>query len=276
MEVDTVDYSLLNLFDRTNIDTDPLEREIRALERGVGREFPAELDAAETGYTALRDVAGADAVTPAVDDLDINLDNALPINSINYALPAITVEAVDRSTTASGLEKLCAAVAAEFNPRNLPTILPLVNDGDIEEYYVQLLYRPHSKIDHWRLAFPLQYIQDHATQGSGVTTPTLKEEIPDRYPDIFTSESQVGAAVKTLRELPLVKQGRDGQAYAYWPLSELMNQEATEVYNDRVDEIRETVRAHIDRYYAPPDEDEEEDLVEDEGEELQNTTLSDF
>jgi len=279
MDADSVDYALLNLFEPTGIDTGPLEQEIAAVEAGDGREFPAELDAAETGYAALRDVAGFDAVTAAVDDLDIHVDDTLPINSINYALPAVTVEAVDRSTTASGLEKLCAAVAAEFNPRNLPNILPLVDSGSMQDYYIQLLYRPHSKIDHWRLAFPLQYIQDHATSSSGVTTPTLKEEVPDRYPDIFTSESQVGAAVKTLRELLLVKQGRDGRAYAYWPLSELTDREAAEAYDDRVDGIRDTVREHVDRYYTPPgDEEDAEELAEDEGEDAkpQMTTLCDF
>jgi len=109
------------------------------------------------------------------------------------------------------------------------------------------------------MTFPLQYILAHSNPGDGATTPELKEEMQERHPAIFTSDSQVGSAVKELREIPLVKQGRQGRAYAYWPLDQLSQSEAREAFEDRFDAVQETIRDHVNRYYDPPRDDGDDD-----------------
>lgn len=266
-----------SLFERTALDAEILLDELEQIHDGTSREFIEDARQLNSGISELASLVGEDAVVTAIEMTELNIDDDLPVNSVNYALPAITLHALNEGGDAAHRERLKALSGLFLNPRNVPAILTAINAGDINTYYFDVLYKPHSKINYWRMTFPLQYILTNSTPSNGVTTPDLKEEMKDRHPSIFTSDSQVGGAVKELREIPLVKQGREGQAYAYWSLDELSQSGAQEAFTDRFDTVQETVRDHVNRYYEVPGSDGDADGdTADTEDKVQMTTLCDF
>jgi hypothetical protein len=273
-----------SVFDRAALDAGTLLQEWDAVQEGTSREFREDATQLEHGVSELNTLVSEDAVVAGVESARLNIDDDLPINSVNYAFPAITLHAISERGHSSQIDRLKALSGLFLNPRNTAAILEAINTGDLQQYYFEVLYRPHNKINYWRLTFPLQYILTHSDPGDGATTPELKEEMQERHPAIFTSDSQVGGAVKELREIPLVKQGRQGRAYAYWPLDQLSQSEAREVFEDRFDDVQETVHDHVNRYYEPPrddSDDDDEDTISDRdggdsSDSPQMTTLCDF
>lgn len=275
-----------SVFDRAALDADTLLQELDAVQKGTSREFREDANQLEHGFSELVTLVGEDTAVAGIESARLNIDDDLPIHSVNYAFPAIALHAINDGGTSSPLARVKTLSGLFLNPRNTAAILETINHGDLQRYYFELLYKPHNKINYWRMTFPLQYILAHSDPGDGETTPELKEEMQERHPAIFTSDSQVDSAVKELREIPLVKQGRQGRAYAYWPLDQLSQSEAREVFDDRFDDVQETVRDHVNRYYeSPGDDDDDGGEAAGDGDDrnggdssdpLQMTTLCDF
>jgi len=278
MEEATVASTVESVFDRAALDADILLNELAQIHDGTSREFIEDARQLETGISELTALVGEDTVVTGIEMTELNIDDDLPVNSVNYALPAITLHSLNECGNATPRQRLKTLSGLFLNPRNIPAILEAINDDDLDSYYFEVLYQPHSKINYWRMTFPLQYILTHSTPSNGVTTPELKEEMKNQHPSIFTSDSQVGGAVKELREIPLVKQGREGRAYAYWSIDELSHSDAQDAFTDRFDAVQDTVRDHINRYYEVPGSDDEDDDrdAEESNDKVQMTTLCDF
>lgn len=244
-----------SVFDRSALNADTLLQELDAVQQDRSREFREDATQLERGVSELTTLVGEDAVVAGIESARLNIDDVLPINSVNHAFPAITLQAISEGGDSSQINRLKTLSGLFFNPRNTAAILEAINTGDLQEYYFKVLYKPHNKINYWRMTFPLQYILGNSDPWDGSTTPELKEVMQERHSAIFTSDSQVGGAVKELREIPLVKQGRQGRAYAYWPLDQLSQSEAREAFEDRLDDIQETIRDHVNLYYKTPGDD---------------------